>query len=65
MMPAAGDWIVRAIEWRGGRGFRQRRGTIMAREARRACEWNRDADDLLDDAGPAFHGVPFVSRVTA
>lgn len=57
---AACDWIVRAIEWSGRQAPRERRGAIAAREARRARDWDRDADDVLDDAGPAFGGAPFV-----
>ena len=60
LTPAACDWIVHAIEWSRRQPRQERRGAIAAREARRALRWDRDADDLLDDAVPAFHGAPFV-----
>ena len=62
---AACDWIVRAIEWSRRQATRERRGAIAAREARRARDWDRDADSLLDDAVPAFHGAPFVADVAS
>jgi hypothetical protein len=60
LTPAACDWIVRAIEWSRRQPRQSRRGAIASREARRARNWDRDADDVLDDAVPAFHGAPFV-----
>jgi hypothetical protein len=63
LTPAACDWIVRAIEWSRRQPRREMRGAIAAREARRVRDWDRDADALLDDAVPAFHGVPFVGGV--
>lgn len=63
MTAAACDWIVRAIEWSRKQAPREHRGAIAAREARRARDWDRDADSLLDDAGPAFRGAPFVCSV--
>ena len=63
LTPAACDWIVHAIEWSRKQPRRELRGAIAAREARRALRWDRDADDLLDDAVPAFHGAPFVGVV--
>ncbi len=62
---AACDWIVRAIEWSRRQPSRERRGAILAPEARRAREWDQDADSLLDDAVPAFHGAPFVPQVAS
>jgi hypothetical protein len=56
------DWIVRAVAWARRIPVREKRGAIAAREARRARDWDRDADSLLDDAVPAFHGAPFVMR---
>lgn len=58
---AACDWIVCAVEWAKRQKRREQGGSIATREARRARDWDRDADDLLDDASPAFHGAPFVS----
>jgi hypothetical protein len=58
---AACDWIVTAVEWAKRQPQRQRGDAIATRQARREKEWNRAADDLLDDAVPAFHGAPFVA----
>ena len=60
LSPAACDWIVRAVAWAKRQPRREQGGAIAAREARRDRDWNRDADDMLDDAVPAFHGAPFV-----
>jgi hypothetical protein len=60
LSPAACDWIVRAVEWAKRQPRREQGGAIAAREARRNRDWNRDADDMLDDAVPAFHGAQFV-----
>jgi hypothetical protein len=56
LSPAACDWIVRAVEWAKRQPRRDQGGAIAAREARRARDWDRDGDALLDDAVPAFHG---------
>jgi hypothetical protein len=61
LSPAACDWIVRAVEWAKRQPRREQGGAIAAREARRDRDWNRSADDLLDDAGPVFTGAPFVT----
>jgi hypothetical protein len=58
---AACDWIVRAIEWSRRQPRRANRNAIAARESRRANDWERTADDMLDDAIPAFHNHPFLS----
>jgi hypothetical protein len=63
LSPAACDWIVRAVEWAKRQPRREQGGAIAGREARRNRDWNREADDLLDDAVPAFHGAPFVGCV--
>jgi hypothetical protein len=63
LSPAACDWIVRAIEWSRRRPRREHRGAIATREARREHDWDRDADDLMDDAAPAFHGASFIAGV--
>jgi hypothetical protein len=59
--PAACDWVVRAVEWARRQPRRDGRAAIAAREARRERAWDRGADDLLDDAVPAFHGQAFVA----
>jgi hypothetical protein len=56
---AACDWIVRAIEWSRRQPRRANRAAIASRESRRANDWERTADDMLDDAIPAFHAHPF------
>jgi hypothetical protein len=60
---AACDWIVRAVAWSRRQTRRDGRQAIAAREARRERSWDRDADDLLDDAVPAFHGQAFVTSM--
>jgi|SRR5271156_6098893 len=62
LSPAACDWIVRAVEWAKRQPRREQGGALAARETRRQRNWDRDADDLLDDAMPAFHGATFVER---
>jgi hypothetical protein len=61
LTPAACDWIVRAIEWARRQPRAAGRAAIAEREARREVAWDRAADDVLDDAAPAFHGRPFVA----
>jgi hypothetical protein len=59
---AACDWIVRAVEWGRRQPRITRRGALAAREERRAREFDSAADDVFDDAGPAFHGHSFVTQ---
>jgi hypothetical protein len=61
---AACDWIVRAVAWSRRQTRRDGRQAIAAREERRERDWDRDADDLLDDAVPAFHGQAFVTSMS-
>jgi len=61
LSPAACDWIVRAVEWARCQPRGMRRAAVAARESRRAFDFDRLADDILDDAVPAFHARPFVS----
>jgi hypothetical protein len=56
---AACDWIVRAIEWSRRQPHRANRNALATRESLRSRDWERTADDLLDDALPAFHGAAF------
>jgi len=63
LSPAACDWIVRAVAWARRQPRRDSRQAIAAREMRRERSWDRDADDVLDDAVPAFHGQEFVGVV--
>lgn len=60
LSPTVCDWVVRAIEWTRRLPHGTARAAITRREAAREREWERTADDVLDDAVPAFHGQPFV-----
>jgi len=53
LTPAACDWIVRAIEWSRRQPPAASRAAIDARESRREREWDRAADDIMDDASSA------------
>lgn len=61
LSPAACDWIIRAVEWARRQPRRVRRTAISARESRRELRFDRAAEEILDDAVPAFHSHPFVS----
>ncbi len=61
LWPAACDWIVRAVEWARRQARHAGRQAIASREARRERDWDRGADELLDDGSPAFHGQAFVA----
>jgi hypothetical protein len=50
LTPAACDWIVRAIEWARRRPRQASRLALATREGIRAREFDRAADDVLDDA---------------
>lgn len=65
LSPTACDWIVRAVEWARRQSRTVRRSAVAARESRRALDFDRSADDLLDDAVPAFHAQHFVSLAAA
>ncbi len=58
---AACDWVVRAIEWSRRQPRRALREALATRQERIDRGWDRRADDLLDDSGPAFGGADFVS----
>jgi len=49
LSPAACDWIVRAIEWSRRQPRGMRREALDARETRRAREFDRAADEILND----------------
>jgi hypothetical protein len=61
LSPAACDWIIRAVEWARRQPRTARLAAITARESRRALDFDHLADDIFDDAVPAFHAQPFVS----
>lgn len=48
LTPAACDWVVRAIEWARRQPKSASRAAIVEREARREYEWNRRADEALE-----------------
>jgi hypothetical protein len=60
LSPAACDWIVRALTWARQQPPAIAKAAIMQRESHRERDWDRLADDVFDDAMPAFHGQPFV-----
>jgi hypothetical protein len=51
--PAACDWIARAIEWSRRQPRQAKRLALAAREAARARNFDRAADEVLDDAFPS------------
>lgn len=65
LSPAACDWIVRAVEWARRQPRSARRAAIRARQSQRAADFDRSAEDILDDAAPAFHAQPFVSLASS
>lgn len=60
LSPAVCEWVVRAIEWTRRMPREMTKLAIAQREANHEREWERIADDVLDDAIPAFHGQTFV-----
>jgi hypothetical protein len=61
LSPTACDWIVRAIQWARKQPRQVGKLAIASRECGREQEWDRLADDVMDDAIPAFHGHAFVT----
>lgn len=61
LSPTACDWIVSAVEWARRQSRTSRRTSVAMRESRRALDFDRVVDDILDDAMPAFHARPFIS----
>jgi len=53
LSPAACDWIVRAVEWARRQSPSVAKGAISQRESSLEREWERVADDVLDDTAPA------------
>ena len=56
---SACGWVVWAIEWT--RRLPARRTSSDGIVTRREVAWERPADDVLDDAVPAFDWHPFVA----
>lgn len=61
LTPAACEAIVRAVTWARHQPTSASRRSLDRRELRREKTWDAEADNLLDEAGRAFHGVPFVT----
>jgi hypothetical protein len=61
LTPAACEAIVRAVTWARQLPARAFRRSLDRRELQRENCWNAAADNLLDEASRAFHGVPFVT----
>ena len=55
------EYVARAIEWSRGQGRAEQRAGLYGREEREDRAYEQWAYDLMDDAGPAMHGMPFVS----
>jgi hypothetical protein len=55
------DTVVRAVEWARRQSRPEARHALDIRENRSDQRWDSRADDILDDAVPAFHDRPFVS----
>jgi hypothetical protein len=49
LTPSASDWIVRAIEWSRRQPRQAKRLALASRESARAREFDRAADDILDE----------------
>jgi len=58
---AACEWIVCAVEWMRRLSRQETHAALLSREARRERAWENTADNILDDAVPAFHSQAFVS----
>jgi hypothetical protein len=61
LSPAACAWIVHAVEWARRQPRSARRSALAMREWRRALDFERVADDIIEDAVLAFHARPFIS----
>ncbi len=56
------ELMIQAVEF--SRGFRmsERKAALERREAKKDREFERQGFDILDDAVPALHGRPFVTK---
>lgn len=61
LSPAICEGIVHAVEFARACSAQEHRAAIEKREERREREWESHADAVLDDAGRAFQGLPFVA----
>ncbi|HKF51029.1 MAG TPA: hypothetical protein VKB26_01850 [Candidatus Acidoferrales bacterium] len=63
LSPAACESIVRAVEFARARPSAEHRAAVAHRENRRENEWESQADAIVSDASPAFHGAPFIATL--
>ena len=61
LTPSVVEHIARAIEFSRGLPAAARLSALREREARAERAYDRWAFDLLDDAAPAVHGLPFIT----
>jgi len=57
------EWLVRAIEYSRRLPPAQKRRALAAREEKQDRDYEQWAWEMLDDAVPAFHDQPFVTRL--
>ncbi len=60
LTPTIAEYVARAVEFCRAIPPRLRRDALDARMAREERGFDHYADMVLSDAGPAFHGLPFV-----
>jgi len=61
LTPTIVEHVARAIEWARGQSRSPQRANLYEREARADRAYEQWAFDVLDDAAPALHGLPFVT----
>ena len=61
LTPTIVERVAQAIEWSRGKSRADQRANLYEREARDEREYERWAYDVMDEAAPAFCGVPFVA----
>jgi hypothetical protein len=61
LTPTIVEHVARAIEWSRGQGRAMQRAKLYEREERRERAYEEWAYDVMDDAAPAMHGMPFVT----
>jgi hypothetical protein len=61
LTPTVAEYVARAVEYCRGVPSRQGRDALRERDARAEREYDAWAYDVLDDAAPALHGLPFVT----
>jgi hypothetical protein len=64
LTPTVAEYVARAIEFSRGLPRSWRRKALDNREANREREYDSWAYDVLDDAAPALHGLPFATVVS-